>query len=648
MNLNKPQSEMRQVYNCIRDAMLRANQRNDDVIEVIGYHPDSDVGGGKFYWDSTKAKSDHNGGTVLSPTVPWSASIGDYLDGVGETDPEGSGCFVRNDVEYITPEMFGSLRDGSDDSASMNASIMSNTNTIFGRYSYRGTLSVNEKQNATIVIPDNCLIQSFSTNQVIQIINCTKVKVSGGNITTENRVTRPISILGSAKCTIKDTSVSFESKSTYTGAAIYGTAGIFLENSSLCTILNCEVFNIEGFGIATVGNGSRNTIDKNYLHDNVAGVLNNGDAQNFNAIVNNTIGFNNPSTGSGNDGILVNATDIDNSSSGHRINGNIIYNNGEHGMYIQCSNTDISNNVVYSNQVCGIKVAKCRRVSVSNNTIHSNHSNIQVQSGYDDILIEGNNCSLASGSFDLDFTWNTGLDPFGGKNVKVIGNYFKSNVATWSMDIDGTEGIYIENNTCAKGLIYSGNATGTYQNIRITNNTFEDGVVRIIKCENPLLLENKFVSLLCNDTNSDVVLKNNIITGLTIGTRKDVALNAFIEISGNNIASPDVGGSPNFEIFNGQDAINNNLIISSNYITTAGAFIFNVNTSGGINSGIVNGNVFDAAGSDTFVCTGNSDNNTFIGNVGLKGQIISTNSIGIGNTGGAAFSGTGSTYANNL
>ena len=44
--------------------------------------------------DSTKLKSEHNGGTVFSPTVPFSATTGDYLNGVGETDASGSGCWV--------------------------------------------------------------------------------------------------------------------------------------------------------------------------------------------------------------------------------------------------------------------------------------------------------------------------------------------------------------------------------------------------------------------------------------------------------------------------------------------------------------------------------------------------------------------------
>lgn len=68
---------------------------DDQQISLKGWHPDSDYGGGILYWDAAKLKSEHNGGTVFSPTVPYSATTGDYLDGVGETDGGGSGCWVR-------------------------------------------------------------------------------------------------------------------------------------------------------------------------------------------------------------------------------------------------------------------------------------------------------------------------------------------------------------------------------------------------------------------------------------------------------------------------------------------------------------------------------------------------------------------------
>lgn len=58
------------------------------------------LGGGIFVWDSTRAKSNHNGVTVFSPTVPWGGNTGsshtDFLNAVGETDGAGSGCWIRD------------------------------------------------------------------------------------------------------------------------------------------------------------------------------------------------------------------------------------------------------------------------------------------------------------------------------------------------------------------------------------------------------------------------------------------------------------------------------------------------------------------------------------------------------------------------
>lgn len=94
---------------------------------LLGWHPGSDVGGGVLYWDSSRAKSDHNGGTIFSPTVPWTTTTADYLNGVGETDPTGFGCWIRSDIDSINVAWFGAIADydiptatGTDNSASIN------------------------------------------------------------------------------------------------------------------------------------------------------------------------------------------------------------------------------------------------------------------------------------------------------------------------------------------------------------------------------------------------------------------------------------------------------------------------------------------------------------------------------------------------
>jgi hypothetical protein len=94
-------------------------------------------GGGKFVWDANYPKSNHNGGTVISPTVPWTSTMANYLTGVGETDSGGNGCFRRVIVDdHINVKWFGAKGDGdagTDDVQAINEAIkFMNTLTLGG------------------------------------------------------------------------------------------------------------------------------------------------------------------------------------------------------------------------------------------------------------------------------------------------------------------------------------------------------------------------------------------------------------------------------------------------------------------------------------------------------------------------------------
>lgn len=84
---------------------------NSDIrITVNSYYHDGNIGGGIFKFDSSMDKSNHNGGTVISPSVPWSNDLHEYLSGNGESDASGAGCWVRvmePDTNTLRPEYFG-------------------------------------------------------------------------------------------------------------------------------------------------------------------------------------------------------------------------------------------------------------------------------------------------------------------------------------------------------------------------------------------------------------------------------------------------------------------------------------------------------------------------------------------------------------
>lgn len=99
-------------------------------------------GGGEFVWDATRPKSSHNGGTIISPTVPWSgakASLPDFLAGTGETMPSGTGCFVRV-FDVLTDVMFGVTQDGTDETAQHQRAL--NSLAVGGTYRLTGASNI--------------------------------------------------------------------------------------------------------------------------------------------------------------------------------------------------------------------------------------------------------------------------------------------------------------------------------------------------------------------------------------------------------------------------------------------------------------------------------------------------------------------------
>ena len=97
--------------------LLTRSVANTHTYLVDSYFPSLNRGGGKFIYLSTVAKSLHDGGLIISPTVPWDglqATHAAFLLGTGETLPAGTGCFVRIVDGPIYVDMYGAGNGVSD------------------------------------------------------------------------------------------------------------------------------------------------------------------------------------------------------------------------------------------------------------------------------------------------------------------------------------------------------------------------------------------------------------------------------------------------------------------------------------------------------------------------------------------------------
>lgn len=98
--------------------LLGTTKKPGVAVKVSSYHPGwastvmGAYGGGEFILDQSKPKSAHNGGTVISDTVPWDGAQStheNFINGIGETDPNGLGCWVRTDEE-LSVWAFGAVK----------------------------------------------------------------------------------------------------------------------------------------------------------------------------------------------------------------------------------------------------------------------------------------------------------------------------------------------------------------------------------------------------------------------------------------------------------------------------------------------------------------------------------------------------------
>ena len=160
--------------------------QDDQQISMKGWHPDSDTGGGLLYWDSAKLKSAHNGDKFFSPTVPFSATTKDYLDAVGETEPAGSGCWVRISTGGVIHNItaFGVVGGGViDETTLVQAAINSGLDFIFDITSCLIAGQLNFSSANQNIYLNGCELLSIAPNYLDIAITANDVTIDlGGGV----------------------------------------------------------------------------------------------------------------------------------------------------------------------------------------------------------------------------------------------------------------------------------------------------------------------------------------------------------------------------------------------------------------------------------------------------------------------------------
>ena len=114
------------------------------VLNVKGFYADTSVGGGQFYYDPLKDKSEHNGGTIIAPEAlaVWNgtqADVATLLDWSGT----GTGCFVRLLDSSVKSQYFN-YSNAEDLRLKLNDSNENDETIYFGRTSGVNSKLANE------------------------------------------------------------------------------------------------------------------------------------------------------------------------------------------------------------------------------------------------------------------------------------------------------------------------------------------------------------------------------------------------------------------------------------------------------------------------------------------------------------------------
>ncbi|WP_426747273.1 phage tail fiber protein [Pseudomonas aeruginosa] len=279
--------------------LVTAPQLYNKTYVVLGHRPGLLTGGGHFYWDGAMPRSKHNGGTVISPTVPaytGQSGLSNYLNCVGETQPSAFGCFVRFiENNTVRLEHFGwvegelgtaplamllkETRSNEGDAANIGAVAMLPPGTIRTGPVTLGSNQIICGTSRTIILQEPGTVvgdvQPFLTaaGQVNLMIMGNGMQVNGQkNEATSGEGRYGLFLYGAKKVLIQDVTInSFAGD----GVALTGNVSIPCEDISLervtcnfngrnafsiinakrATLLNCRGTNTNTNGLGSSANG---------------------------------------------------------------------------------------------------------------------------------------------------------------------------------------------------------------------------------------------------------------------------------------------------------------------------------------------------------------------------------------------------------
>lgn len=147
------------VVQSVRDLLL-AKKDPTQTVSTLSWHSGLKKGGLTFSWSPTTPKSRHNGGTIISPTVPYSDGAGllEFLNGTYEPQPGGNGCWVADiygqEVNTLhfgakADGVFGDGTSGTDDGFAINAALKAAGAQGIGRLRQAGI----SRHRQTILVP---------------------------------------------------------------------------------------------------------------------------------------------------------------------------------------------------------------------------------------------------------------------------------------------------------------------------------------------------------------------------------------------------------------------------------------------------------------------------------------------------------------